>query len=502
MASFKAGCIWGLLILLTACGSPAPEKMQTPMRVDITTTFRKNTNPFRNPIMALQPYFSLTYATLFSLDRNIAPQPLLVERIEQKNSKEAILHLHRTFRFSDGSPIDAHQVYWSLHHAFRFSRTPNPLFRRLQGGEDFLAEKAENITGIEVLDEYSLRLSFKEANYDYPYYLASRSLAIVPKNWTPESLVTSAAFMPIEINDSDKFTLIKLGKNPGFPLPHGMNEEIEFTFHKQTDFFEDRISRGDGDLFLLPLVSGKYKSHPDLTWHKSPILGAFYLQLNPQKGALRDARLRRFLLHLFDFPKLLRQRNWDFASPATHILSYGIPEYFLFKPFQRSSPANPRPSGPIRIHALSLKSDIRPELFEFISHRLLQEDIVLDVEWLENSQELFDRLDQGDFELTAFYHMPDVPIAIHFYEIVFQPGLELNPGFEFPEAKKLLEEYYLSEEERQRLHILAQLEELSRKEAILVPVFNHLSFRGYRRCAANMEMNYLLQFLYPEKHDN
>lgn len=498
MPKLKTGCLLGLLLVLTACGTPDADKETPPLSIATTTAFEKGDNPFRNPIMALTPYFSLTYTTLYRFDESLVPVPFLVERVERTDACRVILHLRRDFHFSDGTPIDGRHVLWSLRYGFRNARNPNPLFRRLVGGDEFVSGAGEDFPGLELLSDYALQLTFNTDNFEFPYYLASSSLSIVPVGWTADSLVTSAAYHPESIEVMEDRSLVNLSRNPGFPLEISLPDQLSFIFLRRRELFEEVIAAGDCDLFISPLGRGNLNSHPDFHLHKSPIVGSFYLQMNPERGALSDQALRRFILHLFDFPAMLQEKKWAFASPATHVISYGVPEYFLFKPFSRSPAEHPRPPGFIRLRAISTETGVRPELMEFVRSRLEEEKIILDIDWLRG-QEFFDRLDRGDFDLAAFYHMLDVPIAIHFYEILFSPGMELNRNFKYPEAYELLAEYQRDLDEKRRLHLLARLEELARDQAVLVPVFNPLNFLGYRQRARDVRLNYLLHFVYQEK---
>jgi ABC-type transport system substrate-binding protein len=228
------------------------------------------------------------------------------------------------------------------------------------------------------------------------------------------------------------------------------------------------------------------------------MLGGFYIQLNPRRAPFRDPGLRRRLLEQTDFFAYATVRNWVLASPATHILPYGLEEYSLFPPLHKTPPpaATGSEQPTVRAVAVNMASGIRRDFLPVLQQEFRRLGIEVVSTWAAY-EEWTSATHHGDFDLTCFYYMLDVPLALHFYEQIFTSGLELNPGVAVADAQRLLAQCRREPDPRRRIELLAGLEEIARREAFLIPVFNPLAMLGCKRDAPPVALSHMLQLSFP-----
>lgn len=481
------------LVAMAGCNSGKPAGGERHLTLAITSRFEANFNPYRDQIMTFQPLHSLMFDCLFKMDSAMQPRPWLVERTE-RDGKAVLFTLKPNLRFSDGRPLTASDVAASITGSLRESPTPNPIYRDIAGGEEFMAGRADTVAGLQVLSPVSFRIEFRSENNEYPYYLASLNFAIRPADWSVKNPVGSGAFRVDSLRYDGTKALIHLRRNPHYHSAGdpGIDELVFEYFTRDTDFVSAvRGEKVDAyfNFLSLALTEVPVSYRP----HRMPILGGFYIGLNPGAAETADPGFRRWLASRFDFDGLLSRKKWDIVSPSHRVLPYGMAEYFLFRPIVRQPEERRYFPQLKRLRAVNMQSSIRPELLAFMREELARNNVQLDLEW-GSYQEVEARKGRGDYNLTSFFYLTDVPLAIHFYELLFTPGLELNPGYTVPEALRLLADYREERDGRRRLEILLRLEEIARAECFQIPVCNPVTTLGFRRPIGRLRLNYLLQF--------
>lgn len=131
--------------------------------------------------------------------------------------------LRQGIKFSNGRELVAEDVAYSLERVLTpdtLSWGPSGLYI-IQGAEDFYGGKAETITGIKVIDDYTIEFTLNQASYTFPDSLAASAYAIVPKqevmdagaDWGTSVLVGSGPFMLTEFSPGDK---VVYERNPNY----------------------------------------------------------------------------------------------------------------------------------------------------------------------------------------------------------------------------------------------------------------------------------------------
>lgn len=450
--------------------------------------------PYDSFFIANLPLQFTLYSTLYRMDENLTPHPFLLEKVETKGH-DVYFYIKKNLRFSDNRPILASDVVWSLIQSFNSVGSPNLMYKFIRNGEAIAQGKGEVREGLEVISPTCFVIHFVRENSLYPHYLASKMTAIMPEKSTQDRPVFSGPYMIKKIEANSEGTVVFLGRNPHYSGNPGKLENIclhYFSDHAYLQTIRDQKI----DAFLNFNYPSLQAPAPYMLY-KFPPLCSYYICLNPNRAPLTDKGLRQFLMNISDFSEVGRQLQWSTVSPATHILPYGLEEHFLFKPIARNLHSQQRLPHPISLQIPLFKAGIREQLAVYWKEQWAKYNVQIQVEWMEN-QEYWRRINANDYEVTFYSYAMDTPLAYHFFQILFTPGLELNPNYRLESAMDLLKEYENSPEPLQKLSILSRLEMLAREEAILIPIFNVVAQIGYKRNIRNLRSNYLFHIPFEE----
>lgn len=448
-------------------------------------------HPFGSFFISAKPLHSALYSTLFRLDKNLKPFPHLLDSYEKKGL-DVIFTLKENLRFSSGAPLQARDAVWSILQSIKNRWLRNMIYKWMVDGEKIYKGEEMNQGGIETLDSRRFVIHFSHENDLFPYYLATLGVPIVPEKQILEGKnVYSGPFELDRIEEREECTRVYIRRNQYYSISRAKSDRLCFSFFKTRDAFFQNIVRGESHLFFnfmdsMPVQNRSYQMV------RNPILGGFYIFCNPSRGFLKDREMRRFFMQAGDYAPLIRKHHWNLYSPTTHVLPYGLEEYFLFRPLNpiRNKPA--RLEKGATIHAIGLSLGIREVFVPHVIEMMKKYNLDFQVEWLP-SREHWRRVRTGDFEVAFMYYLMDVPLAYHFYDSLFTPGEELNPGYAVERAQRLLEEYKTSTDPLSRLNILWQLETVAREEAFFIPVYNILAAVGHKKNLIFPYINYLLQ---------
>ncbi len=119
-----------------------------------------------NPILATEQYDTMindvVYDRLLYIDENLEPQPQLAERWEiSEDGLSITFYLKQGVLFHDGVEMTARDVEYTyktmLHPRYTGVRFGN--FRVLDGAEEYRDGERDDVPGIEVIDDYTIRFS-------------------------------------------------------------------------------------------------------------------------------------------------------------------------------------------------------------------------------------------------------------------------------------------------------------------------------------------------------
>lgn len=154
-----------------------------------TVTFSMYSGPGGQfiPILSDDAYTTNTtafiYEGLVTLDLNLSWEPELAKDWYYENDNHTLVfELNRGVKWHDGVEFTAHDVkytYEAIGHPDYEGVRRTTSTARLVGIEDYMAGEAEEITGLEVVDDYTIKFHFQNQNI---LALRDASMGIIPKH--------------------------------------------------------------------------------------------------------------------------------------------------------------------------------------------------------------------------------------------------------------------------------------------------------------------------------
>lgn len=490
-----------LLAVISTQGSADTKKKHTAARkapgkvihIAFQREFKGNYDPTAGDHFAMSPLYFNIYSTLFRLNTELKPYPFLVSSSEQSEGRITI-NIKEDANFSDGTPISAEDVAYSLEMGMSRGLFPSPVYRIIVGGEEFFNGKSKRCTGIRVQGHKRLVIRLKDKNAPLLYYLTSPALSILPRHrqvlGKSKKLVFSGAFKVKEQRVLDRETVVVLERNTQFPGRRlSKIDTLYFHYYHQPEDFEKAVHKGEPDMFYynrpqrIPVSRYKYK------YFKTPVFGAYYFKLNPLAGPFKDKRLRTLFKQFILSLNIPANTGWELTIPARVMLPHSLTGYTLFRPMSAEPPSNLIRDKIVKLRCINVNLPVRSELFPILKEKLQSYNFDLELTWV-SGKEMLRRENTGEFDLTFYFFIVDVPLSSYFYRTLFTPGQELNRlGYRVSKAQEILASYDKEKDELLRLRLLAQLERIAQEESFVIPLMNPLYLVGYKKNIINVKMD-------------
>ena len=245
-------------------------------------------------------------------------------------------HLRDDVKFWDGSILSAVDVQYS------FQRALNPetrssmtwLLEPILGSDDYVQGKADNITGISVLDSFDIQLTLEKPFAPFIGFLAVPGTAIVPSSDTDPVQAnlkeTPMGTGPWIFTEWQADRKVSFKKNPYYfngpakldgiilnNIPEILTQAIEF-------------EAGNLDVMTVPNSEFKYWTR-STTWkpyiQKMDELGIYYLAMNVDRPPFTDKRVRQAITLAIDREKIIHRILHNSATLAHGPIPPGLSGY-------------------------------------------------------------------------------------------------------------------------------------------------------------------------------
>lgn len=334
-----------ILIIVLLCSSLA--------FADQTFRYGITTNPrgMFNPILYTERYdnyiISQVYDGLIYIDSQLQPQPLVAKDWEISEDQLSItFFLHEGITFHDGQELTAEDVAYTfkaiLHPDYTGVRYGN--FKVLQGAEAYKKGEAQDVTGIEVLDKYTIKFTTTEP---YAPLVASFSYGILPSHLLKQIPVGELETATFNLNPvgsgpfvfkeflTDQHVILEANKNYFFGAPK-INTLV---FQKIADdavpiyIQQNRVDYVGISPEHYPQVIG-LKSFDTYIYEA---LGYSYIAFNLRQNRFQDVKVRQAMTYGFDresYVEIIRdgfgiianapmpQASWAFNSDGINNYEY------------------------------------------------------------------------------------------------------------------------------------------------------------------------------------
>ncbi len=292
----------------------------------------------RSPISTLDPVaasddvttgvLQQVYQGLVQIDEKGYVEPLLASSWGW-NAKDCSyrLRLEERAKFSDGHPVTAEDVRFSLLRALNPANRGGLVQTYLSDIVGF--EPGSKTIGIDVLDPNTIRIRLKEPQSSFLSRLAYPAMAIVEKGVAPaarniasvKEMIGSGPFVASSYAEGQQ--LVLLAKSHYWYAPASV-DKVTVKVIQDDNTRRDLFKTGGLDLTVIkPADLADVRSDTELQSHLkiTPRAGFNYLQLNDTSlPALRNPLVRRALAMAIDRDRLVKDILLDLYRPANGIL--------------------------------------------------------------------------------------------------------------------------------------------------------------------------------------
>lgn len=166
----------------------------------------------------------LIYGGLVRLDENLVVQPDGAERWDvSDDGKTYTFHLRKDLKFADGTPVMAQDFSASIHRALApqtGAYSAPALFRHIAGAPDFIDGKTDSISGVQVVDDATLKITLDAPLAYFLSLLSASNMLLVPHQfieqkgdaWTEQAFGTG----PFRVKEWRHNEEIVLEANPNY----------------------------------------------------------------------------------------------------------------------------------------------------------------------------------------------------------------------------------------------------------------------------------------------
>lgn len=438
-----------------------------------------------------EDYAGLLFSGLVRLTPAMQIEPALAERWEVGGEGEIYTFTLRAgLKFADGSPLTAQDVADSWERAADpelDSTTARTYLGDIQGVEEKLKGDADTISGLEVVDDTTLRVTLLGAR---PYFLAKLTYptAMVvdtrrigtDSDWT----WTANASGPFTIKEHIEGEALIFERNPNYYQPAGLRYLLySFTWGgSPKSLFED------GELDILPIGSDdvvQVNKEDDPSHNQmitTPVMCTTLVQLNTANAPTDDPKVREALALAIDRDALNEVLNNGLALPAGTILPPAMPGYSADLDANQFDAAAAKQalqdstyagkSVTIKVSVSGQAGDENPMVSALAE--MWRENLGVKVQVVNLAPDDFTRsARENPGNLVMYGWCADYPDPENFLDLLFHTGSDFNvAAYSDAALDALLEQARTEPGIEQRLALYRQVEEKLLKEFVSVPLFH------------------------------
>jgi ABC-type transport system substrate-binding protein len=277
----------------------------------------------------------MLFDSLYKYDLESRLIPSIAERLPviSDDGRTFTIVLRRGVRFHNGRELTAHDVVWSLERLLSpdFGSPGASYYRAIEGFEAYSTKRAAHVSGLRVLDTYTVQIQLAKADQSFVHALAMRFASPVPKE---EVMARGADFRRRPVGTGafrlvswDRGVRLVFERNPTYymkGLPHLDRVVFEEGLKRDSAFLRFR----NGEMDIMPRMSP-----PDLQVLKAPAwrphvetlarADIYAMFMNVELAPFDNVHVRRAVAFAIDRERWARARNFN-IRPAGQILPPGI----------------------------------------------------------------------------------------------------------------------------------------------------------------------------------
>jgi oligopeptide transport system substrate-binding protein len=278
------------------------------------------------------------FSGLVSLDPNLKVIPDLAESWDLSTDRTTYtFHLRKDAKFQDGRPVTAQDFKYSLERTANpatLSSTADTYLGDIVGVRDKLNRKASEVSGIQVVDDYTLKITIDQPKAYFLAKLTFPSAFVVDKNnvekggrtWTDHPNGTG----PFKLQEYVRGQRLILAKNANYYRdPKPQVDEVDFILTGTSPM--TMYENGDIDAVAVTINDIERVSDPSSPLNKElssgPELSTNFIVFNVKKPPFDDPKVRQAFSLAIDRKTISDVVNKKMDKPANTILPPGMPGF-------------------------------------------------------------------------------------------------------------------------------------------------------------------------------
>ena len=493
------------VLLIIGCQSVLEEPAPTPEggTLNLYGIDPLTLDPAVSGEMTSHEYIVQLFSGLIRLDDNLEPVPDIAWKWRiSGDGRTYTFSLRSGVRFHNGREVKAEDFKYSWQRACdpdTGSQTAATFLGDIVGAKEVLAGRAKEISGVKVIDDYTLQVTIDAAKSYFLFKLTYPTAFVVDRDnvesggeWWRSPNGTG----PFKLGQWDEDRLLVLDKNEHY---YGEVPKIDsVVFHLWAGIPMNMYETGKID------VAGVYLSYIDRVADEAgtfyselvivPELSFFYIGFNCSQPPFDDINVRRAFTQAIDKDKLVSLVFRDMMQSADGILPPGIPGFnkelsglnydasMARELIKASKYGDVAELPPITITSVGRGGSISPAL-EAIIHEWRQNlGVEVKVRQLEPERFLY-HLRQEKDEMYYIGWVADYPHPQDFLDILFRSGADNNYGeYSNPEVDALLELAGVEADNELSLELYQQAEQKLVEDAACLPLWfgrNYILVKPY-----------------------
>ena len=438
-------------------------------------------------------YIMQIFSGLVSLDQDMKVVPDIAERWETETTADGTtytFYLRSGVKFHDGREVTAADFKYSWERACRpatGSPTAITYLNDIVGVKEMLAGTADTIEGVEVVDDYTLRVTIDQpkayflAKLTYPVaFVVDKANVESGQEWWRKPNGTG----PFKLEDWTQGQDLLLERNDLYYGDKAKVGHVAFLLSgsPMQMYEEGQIDVTGVYLSDLERVTDEANSlHKELTVF--PELSLTYIGFDTTKPPFDNPKVRQAFCYAVDKERVISQVLKDSVSPAYGILPPGMPGYD--ENFQGLSYDLEKAKSLLAEAGYGNGTDLPVIIFNvpgeggYVSTSLTailyqwQQNLGAEIQIRQlESDAYYYRLDEEKDEAFFFGWIADYADPQNFLEILFRTGTANNMGqYSNPEVDSLLEQAAIEQDSNKRLDLYKQAEEKMVSDAACLPLW-------------------------------
>jgi oligopeptide transport system substrate-binding protein len=298
--------------------------------------------PTLDPALASDADSSIYIVEIFSglvtLDKNLKVVPDIAEKWDiSPDGKTYTFYLRKEVKFHDGRPVTAQDFKYSIERAANpalLSPTAETYLGDIVGVKDKLNRKAQSVSGVEVVDDYTLKITIDQPKAYFLAKLTFPAAFVVDKNnverggrtWTDKPNGTG----PFMLKEYVRSQRLILTKNPNYYAdPKPQVDEVDFILGGGSAM--TMYENGDLDSVYVTINDIERVSDVNSPLNKElyvgPEFSTNFIVFNTRKPPFDDPKVRQAFALSIDRAKIVDVVFKKMETTATGILPPGMPGY-------------------------------------------------------------------------------------------------------------------------------------------------------------------------------